>query len=64
LQLTREGFIKVPEGRKDFETGLTLPVSFNAAHGERNTAARVFEIQKDLTRKLLSGLIRAESTAK
>jgi branched-chain amino acid transport system substrate-binding protein len=64
LQLTEEGFNKVLEGLKDFETGVTLPTSFNAADGERNTAARALEIQKDPTRKLLSGMIHAESTAK
>jgi branched-chain amino acid transport system substrate-binding protein len=49
---------------KNFETGLTLPTTFSATDREGNTAARVVEIQKDLTRKLLPGIISAESQTK
>lgn len=63
-QPTQEGFIKALESLKDFETGLTLPTTFSATNREGNTAARVVEIQKDLTRKLLPGTIHAESQTK
>jgi branched-chain amino acid transport system substrate-binding protein len=63
-QPTQEGFIKALEGLKNFETGLTLPTTFSATDREGNTAARVVEIQKDLTRKLLPGIISAESQTK
>jgi branched-chain amino acid transport system substrate-binding protein len=63
-QPTQEGFIKALEGLKNFETGLTLPTTFSATDREGNTAARVVEIQKDLTRKLLPGIVSAESQTK
>lgn len=58
---TQEGFIKALEGLKDYETGVTLPTTFGPDTREGNMAARVVEIQKDLTRKLLPGLVKAEN---
>jgi branched-chain amino acid transport system substrate-binding protein len=58
--LTQEGFIKALESLKGFETDLTLPTTFSATEREGNQAARIVEIQPDLSRKLLPMVVRAE----
>lgn len=58
--LTREGFIEALESLEDFETNLTLPTTFSEDRREGNNAARVVEIQEDLTRKLLPNTIVAD----
>jgi branched-chain amino acid transport system substrate-binding protein len=58
--LTRDKLIAALETLKDFETGLTMPVTFSAQSHEGNRAGRIVEIQPDLTRKLLPDVIQAE----
>src|SRR5690606_12046402 len=58
--LTRERFIEALEGIENFETGLTLPTTFSAKSHEGNRAARVVEIQEDLSRELLPVIITAD----
>jgi branched-chain amino acid transport system substrate-binding protein len=61
--LTRPKFIAALESIKDFATGLTMPTTFSAASHEGNKAARIVQIQPDLTRKLLPDVISAESSS-
>jgi branched-chain amino acid transport system substrate-binding protein len=58
--LTRDKFVGALESLKDFKTGITLPTTFSAASHEGNNAARILEIQPDLSRKLLDVVITAE----
>jgi branched-chain amino acid transport system substrate-binding protein len=58
---TQEGLIKALEGLKSFESGLTLPTTFSATEREGNKAARVVEVQSDLSRKLLPIVVRDKS---
>ncbi len=58
--LTRKGFIAALETLDKFETGITLPTTFTADNHEGNSATRIFEIQPDLTRKLLPDVIVAK----
>jgi branched-chain amino acid transport system substrate-binding protein len=60
---TQESFITALEGLKNFETGLTLPTTFSATEREGNTAARIVEVQSDLSRKLLPVVVRDKSEA-
>jgi branched-chain amino acid transport system substrate-binding protein len=62
--LTQAGFIKALESLKGFETDLTLPTTFSATEREGNQAAKIVEIQKDLSRKLLPVVVRADEGAK
>ena len=57
--LTRPKFIAALESIRDFTTGLTMPVTFSATSHEGNAAARIVQIQPDLTRKLLPDVIAA-----
>lgn len=59
---TQESFIRALEGMKDFETGVTLPTTFGADIREGNMGARIVEIQKDLSRKLIPGVVKAEES--
>ncbi|WP_210210125.1 ABC transporter substrate-binding protein [Rhodopseudomonas palustris] len=62
---TQAGFIKALESLKNFETELTLPTTFSATEREGNQAARIVEIQPDLSRKLLPVVVSADGeTAK
>ncbi|MCG6205531.1 ABC transporter substrate-binding protein [Rhodopseudomonas sp. HC1] len=62
---TQAGFIKALESLKGFETELTLPTTFSPTEREGNQAAKIVEIQSDLSRKLLPLVVRAEGeTAK
>lgn len=58
--LTRERFISSLETLDKFETGITLPTTFTADNHEGNHATRIFEVQPDLTRKMLPGVIIAQ----
>jgi branched-chain amino acid transport system substrate-binding protein len=60
--LTRSKFIAALETIQDFHTGLTMPTTFSATSHEGNKAARVVQIQPDLTRKLLPDIIAAPDT--
>jgi branched-chain amino acid transport system substrate-binding protein len=62
--LTQAGFIKALESLKGFETELTLPTTFSATEREGNQSAKIVEIQKDLSRKLLPVVVRADEGAK
>ena len=59
-QLTQAGFVKALETIKDFDTGLILPTTFGPNIREGNQAAKIVEIQNDLTRKLLPVLVKAK----
>lgn len=59
-ELSRTGFIEALETLENFETGITLPTTFTAENHEGNSATRIFEIQPDLTRKLLDDIIIAK----
>ena len=59
-ELTRDKFIAALESLKSFETGLTLPTTFSETSHEGNDAARIVEIQPDLSRKLLPTVITAQ----
>lgn len=61
---TQEGFIKALEGLKNFETGLTLPTTFSETQREGNVAAKIVEVQGDLTRKMLPVVVRDQSASK
>ncbi|WP_072388973.1 ABC transporter substrate-binding protein [Hyphomicrobium sp. CS1BSMeth3] len=61
---TQESFIKALEGLKDFQTGLTLPTTFSAERREGNVAARIVEVQSDLSRKLLPAVVQDKSASK
>ncbi|NIK49769.1 branched-chain amino acid transport system substrate-binding protein [Variibacter gotjawalensis] len=61
---TQDGFIKALESLKGFETGLTLPTTFSETQREGNVAARIVEVQSDLTRKMLPAIVRDQSAAK
>jgi branched-chain amino acid transport system substrate-binding protein len=58
--LTREKLIAALESLKNFETGLTMSTTFSATSHEGNDAARIVEIQPDLSRKLLPVVIKAQ----
>ncbi len=58
--LTRPKFIAALESIKDFSTGLAMPTTFSATSHEGNKAARIVQIQADLTRKLLPDIITAQ----
>jgi branched-chain amino acid transport system substrate-binding protein len=58
--LTRASLNKALESTKDFQTGMTLPETLTPESHEGNNAARILEIQPDLTRKLLPVTIKAE----
>jgi branched-chain amino acid transport system substrate-binding protein len=58
--LTREKFIVSLESLKDFRTGITMPTTFSASSHEGNRAARIVEIQENLSRKLVPDVIAAE----
>lgn len=58
-QLTQAGFIKALESLKNYETALTLPTTFGPGIREGNQAAKVVEIQGDLSRKMLPEVVRA-----
>jgi branched-chain amino acid transport system substrate-binding protein len=58
--LTRDKFIAALESLKSFETGITLPTTFSSTSHEGNDAARIVEIQPDLSRKLLPIVIKAK----
>lgn len=60
--LTRPKFIAALESIKNFSTGLTMPTTFSADSHEGNKAARIVQIQPDLTRKLLPDVIDAEGS--
>jgi branched-chain amino acid transport system substrate-binding protein len=60
--LTRPKFIAALESIKNFSTGLTMPTTFSADSHEGNKAARIVQIQPDLTRKLLPDVISAEGS--
>jgi len=60
--LTRPKFIAALETIKDFSTGLTMPTTFSASSHEGNKAARIVQIQADLTRKLLPDVITAQDS--
>ncbi len=60
--LTRPKFIAALESLKNFSTGLTMPTTFSANSHEGNKAARIVQIQPDLTRKLLPDVISAEGS--
>lgn len=60
---TQAGFIKALEGMKNFKTGLTLPTTFGPNDREGNEAARVVEIQPDLTRKMLPVTLTVDGDA-
>jgi branched-chain amino acid transport system substrate-binding protein len=62
-QPTQKEFVQALEAMKDFETGVTLPTTFSATDHEGNQAAKVVEIQKDLTRKILPVVVRAQGSA-
>jgi branched-chain amino acid transport system substrate-binding protein len=62
-QLTQQGFVKALESLKNFETDVTLPTTFSGTEREGNQSAKVVEIQKDLTRKILPVVVRAEGAA-
>jgi branched-chain amino acid transport system substrate-binding protein len=51
------------ESMKDFQTDLTLPTTFTATDHEGNQSAKVVEIQKDLTRKILPVVVHAQGAA-
>lgn len=59
-ELTREKLIAALESLKNFQTGLSLPTSFSASSHEGNNAARIAEIQPNLSRKLLPIAIQGE----
>lgn len=56
---TQAGFVKALESLKSFETGLTLPTTFGPGVREGNQSAKIVEIQKDLSRKLLPVVVQA-----
>lgn len=58
--LTREDFITALESIKNFDTGLILPTTLSANSHEGNRAARILEVQPDMSRKLLPQIINAE----
>ena len=58
--LTRAKFIAALESIQNFSTGLTMPTSFSATSHEGNKAARIVQIQPDLSRKLLPDVIAAQ----
>ena len=58
-QLTQAGFIKALESLKNYETALTLPTTFGPGIREGNQAAKVVEIEGDLSRKMLPEVVRA-----
>lgn len=58
--LTRASLKKALEATNDFQTGMTLPETLTPELHEGNNAARILEIQPDLTRKLLPVTIKAE----
>lgn len=58
---TQENFIKALEGLHDFQNGLTLPTTFSSTEREGNKAARIVEVQSDLSRKLLPIVVRDKS---
>jgi branched-chain amino acid transport system substrate-binding protein len=62
-QLTQKGFMQALESMKDFQTDLTLPTTFTATDHEGNQSAKVVEIQKDLTRKILPVVVHAQGAA-
>jgi branched-chain amino acid transport system substrate-binding protein len=60
--VTRTKFIAALESIKDFSSGLTMPTSFSATSHEGNKAARIVQIQPDLSRKLLPEVIAAQES--
>ena len=58
--LTRPTLIAALESIKNFSAGLTMPTTFSDTSHEGNKAARIVQIQPDLTRKLLPDVISAE----
>ncbi|HWM83953.1 MAG TPA: ABC transporter substrate-binding protein [Pseudolabrys sp.] len=58
--LTRPGFIAALETLNKFETGITLPTTFTAKDHEGNKSSKIFQIQEDLTRKLLPTTIQTK----
>lgn len=60
--LTRPKLIAALESIKNFSTGLTMPTTFSDTSHEGNKAARIVQIQPDLTRKLLPDVISAEQS--
>ena len=59
--LTQEKFIAALESIKDYETGINMATTFSATDHEGNKAARIVEIQPDLSRKLLPVIIKAKN---
>jgi branched-chain amino acid transport system substrate-binding protein len=58
--LTRAKFIGALESMQNFATGLTMPTTFSATSHEGNKAARIVQVQPDLSRKLLPDVISAQ----
>jgi branched-chain amino acid transport system substrate-binding protein len=58
--LTRPTLIAALESINNFSAGLTMPTTFSDTSHEGNKAARIAQIQPDLTRKLLPDVISAE----
>ena len=58
--LTRPTLIAALESINNFSAGLTMPTTFSDTSHEGNKAARIVQIQPDLTRKLLPDVISAE----
>lgn len=58
-QPTQAGFIKALESLKNYETALTLPTTFGPNIREGNQAAKVVEVQNDLSRKMMPAVVRA-----
>jgi len=58
-QLTQAGFIKALESLKEFKAPLILPTTFGPNIREGNQAAKVVEIEGDLSRKMLPVVVQA-----
>lgn len=61
--LTQEKLIAALESLDNYATGLSLPTTFGPNIREGNQSARVVEIQKDLSRKMLPVVVRANEGA-
>jgi branched-chain amino acid transport system substrate-binding protein len=62
--LTQPGFVTALEGIKNFETGIILPISFSPTDREGNHATKIVVIEKDLSRKILPVVVRAQADEK
>lgn len=60
---TQEKLIAALESLDNYATGLSLPTTFGPNIREGNQSARVVEIQKDLSRKMLPVVVRATEGA-